>query len=554
MKPPESTKPPAAMSTGSPDVPASTATPPHDALSPGTTLERFEVESVLAASGFGIVYLALDRRTGSRNAIKEYLPVSLALRADDGMQVLLREPDHETAFERGRRAFLEEAQLLARCDHPALLHVLHTWEAHGTAYRAMPYYPGTNLLTLRQTGDSPPDEASLRALLRELLGALEVLHGGGRIHGEVSPGNILLLPDDRPVLLDFDDVRHAIVGEQTQALMALVEPTFAPVEQFGMAPGREVGPWTDLYSLAATVHYCISGRLPAAPSGWTPEALEPLDDVMRRLSQHNPSVHYTPSFLAAIESALAVQPQDRPQDVAEFRAALQADSPRESGPSVDYTAERSAGAPAEDEAWVSSPSWQKEVPSRASTPRPQPRHAAAWMLGAVALIALGAGGWMLGQRQLEQADQSAAVARGATQDAPAPQSAITLPVPPPVAPPPTVADAPAPPPGAMPTAVTGSSQVELPDEPTGAVAAAPATPAPRAPAAARPRSTPRQVAEDRPVKAATAPRELCGTRTRFALYRCMKALCLQTKWTQHRQCKRLRELDAIDERKARQGS
>src|SRR5438105_6416139 len=224
-----------------------------DALLPGTRLEEFDVERVLASSGFGFVYLAQDPRAERRVVIKEYLPVSLATRDPDGVRVVLRSATYGEAFERGRRAFIDEALLLARCEHPSLVKVLGSWHGNGTVYRAMPHSPGNTLLSLRQRLEAPPDEPSLRALLDGVLGALEVLHAEGTVHGGITPTSILVLPDDHPVLLDGGAARRAIVAEQTRALLTFLEPSFAAPEQTAPSAELPIGPWTDLYGLAAVM-------------------------------------------------------------------------------------------------------------------------------------------------------------------------------------------------------------------------------------------------------------------------------------------------------------
>jgi serine/threonine protein kinase len=321
MDRPRTSFPPASPDSAPSDEPR-TGTPRADALAPGTRLEEFQIERVIGASGFGLVYLANDEAFERRVAIKEYLPDTLAVRGEDGAQVLLRAAAHADAFERGRRAFAEEAQLLARCEHPSLVHVLRSWEANGTVYRAMPHYPGHTLFDLREAMGAPPDEASLRALLEGLLAALSTLHDAGALHREVAPGNILLMPDDRPVLLDMSSARHAIVGGQARALMTLLAPSFAPPEQTAPSPDRPQGPWTDLYAVAMVVKYCIGGKLPAPASLYGQPQHEPMATVVRRLQERFPLLHYTPHFLAAIDTTLSLQPDRRPQSVAEFRALL----------------------------------------------------------------------------------------------------------------------------------------------------------------------------------------------------------------------------------------
>lgn len=330
-------------------APSQGTAPRLDALLPGTRLEEFEVERVIGSSSFGLVYLANDESFERRVAIKEYLPDTLALRGEDGLKVLLRAASHADAFERGRRAFVEEAQLLARCSHPSLLHVLRQWEAHGTVYRAMPCYPGHSLLSLRQALDAPPDEPSLRGLLDGLLDALEVLHAAGALHREIAPAKILLLPDDRPVLMGPSAERRAIVGDQARALMTLLTPSFAPLELTAPSPERPLGPWTDLYALAAVVKYCLGGELPPPTSLYGAPMREAMGALAQRVRSAHPHLHYSASFLAAIDAALAPRPEDRPQNVAEFRSLLDNHPPAwgERAEREDTAAEPAEGADAD---------------------------------------------------------------------------------------------------------------------------------------------------------------------------------------------------------------
>jgi serine/threonine protein kinase len=286
------------------------------ALPPNMRLAEFEIERVLSESSFGIVYLAVDHALECEVAIKEYLPASLATRGD-GLQIVLRSPEHAEAFQRGRQVFVAEARMLARCDHASLLRVHRLFEAQGTVYRVMPYYPAKSLLAARQETQAP-DEASLRALLNGLLGALDTLHSAGCLHREVAPGNILLLPENRPVLLDFGAVRRTLISTHAQNLMAGFDPGFANNQQQEGQPDPQEGPWTDLHALGNVMHFCISGHLPWSSSLLAaPVRRQPLAGVVKNLG-----LQYSAPFLAAINATLAPRPQDRPQSVAEFRALL----------------------------------------------------------------------------------------------------------------------------------------------------------------------------------------------------------------------------------------
>ncbi len=504
--------------------------PRPDALAPGTRLEGgFAIERVIATSGFSIVYLALDERSQQHVAIKEYLPTSLAMRADDGVEVVLRGIEHGDTFERGRQAFVDEALLLARCEHPSLVKVLRCWQANGSAYRVMPHCAGQSLASLRASLDEPPDEPSLRDLLDGVLGALEVLHGAGVVHGDIVPANILLLPDDHPVLLDGGAARRALVGDRTRALMTLVEPSFAAPEQ--AEPGGEsaVGPWTDLYALAAVMHYCVSGRLPPAGASAVATPHAPLGEVLRRLRDDFPFLHYSRQFSTAIDAALALDPEQRPRSVAEFRVALDTVPPEEEEPLLREASNDSAIGPpsmhGDAQAGVEPVLMHDDErkPSAAPTwhgARNAPRPWAGWALAAGLVLLAGIGGW--GVLRSQGANPAPALQRVVTAEAPplAVSPVAAPPLEPVEAAPPVEAPAPAA------TAAHSEPVVlrELPEVPTAAIGAVNKRTASHAP---------------------TSPREACGERTQFSLYRCLQTQCAKPGLAQHAQCKRLRATDDV---------
>lgn len=302
----------------------------HDALPAGTRLGEFEIECVLGVGGFGVVYRALDHALERRVAIKEYMPASLAGRGEGG-RVVLRGAQHAETFELGLHSFINEARLLARFDHPALVKVYRFWEGNDTAYMVMPCYEGATLRDARRGMSQPPTQEWLRSLLDPLLGALDVLHRAQVYHRDIAPDNILLLGDASgeggegrhalPVLLDFGAARR-VIGDHTQTLTAIVKPSFAPIEQYAEATTLRQGPWTDLYALAAVVHYCITGRPPL------PATARAVADELPALVGMAPSLardfgrHYEPGFLAAVDHALAVKPTDRPASALAWRLAL----------------------------------------------------------------------------------------------------------------------------------------------------------------------------------------------------------------------------------------
>ena len=300
-----------------------------DALPTGTRLAEFEIREVLGVGGFGIVYRAWDDALQRDVALKEYMPVSLAGRGS-GQRVTLRTSAHDENFALGLQSFVNEARLLARFDQPALVKVFRFWEGNGTAYMAMPLYKGRTLRQLRkERGSAGFDDAWMRALVEPLLGALEVMHAEAVYHRDIAPDNILWCDNNRPVLLDFGAAR-LVLADRTQNVTAILKPQFAPIEQYAETQSMRQGPWTDLYALAGTCYFMLTGRAPM------PATARVMGDEMDSLAHLAPP-GCSPQLLQVLDWALAVRPQDRPQSVAQFREALAGRIPAPGG-SIDLAA------------------------------------------------------------------------------------------------------------------------------------------------------------------------------------------------------------------------
>ena len=326
MTPPEPT--PAALNEELPDSPiASTVR----ALTAGAWLDEFEVQETIGAGGVAIVYAATDRALAAPVAIAEYMPARLAQRNDEA-QVTPRTSAQANTFAKGLRAFINETHTLARCDHPSLVRIVRLFEANATAYRVMPRYPARRLLDARRGMNEPPDEEAVRALLDALLGALGAFHQAGGCHGKVTPSNILLLADNRPLLLGPGAAARAIASDRIDALMTSGEPCFAPIEQLVEAD-IPLPPSVDLYALAGVARYWMSGELPPPVFGAPRNARrETLADTVQRLRLTWPRLHYSASLLDALDSALSIYPAERPQSVAQMRARLDTAPPAAGGP------------------------------------------------------------------------------------------------------------------------------------------------------------------------------------------------------------------------------
>lgn len=287
----------------------------------GTQVREFQIKDVVAIGGFGIVYLAQDLSLGRYVALKEYMPTSLAERVE-GMTVAVKSTHYADTFDAGLRSFVNEAQLLAQFDHPSLVKVYRFWEENGTAYMVMPFLEGVTLQkTLAEMG-SPPDERWLKNLLAPLLDALDIIHRDHCYHRDISPDNILILKDGRPLLLDFGAARR-IIGDRNQALTVILKPSYAPPEQYGESADTQQGAWTDIYALAAVIYCAVTGKPP------TPSISRVMNDTLVPLAQVAAG-RYSAEFLNAIDHALSIAPEKRPQSIAEWRTSLLADGTPES--------------------------------------------------------------------------------------------------------------------------------------------------------------------------------------------------------------------------------
>jgi hypothetical protein len=358
---PGAAPPPAAPATPSPGAGEDMG----DGLAVGTRLGEFEITALVGVGGFGIVYLAIDHSLGRKVALKEYMPSALAARTGHA-QVQVKNERYRETFEAGLKSFVNEARLLASFDHPALVKVYRFWEANGTAYMVMPYLQGKTLRdTLREqraAGLPPPDEAWLLSVLGPLTEALMVIHAEQCYHRDIAPDNVMQLPNGRWLLLDFGAARR-VIGDMTQALTVILKPGYAPVEQYAEIPGMKQGAWTDVYALAAVVYYAITGKTPPPSVG------RMLNDTYQPLAQVAGG-RYGPEFLAAIDRALAVRPDERTQTIAELRQQLglgpPALDPYASGPLTMAPSTVAALRPAGAAPAAAAPSAPAVVPSGAS--------------------------------------------------------------------------------------------------------------------------------------------------------------------------------------------
>ena len=299
------------------------------ALPPGTRFEEYRLDAVLGAGGFGITYRAYDAHLDMFVAIKEYLPGEFAARTEASTVVPKANTDAED-YHWGLTRFLDEARTLARFNHPHLNRVYRFFESNGTAYMVLEYIHGETLAD-RLSREPYLEEAALQRLLDEVLSGLEVMHEAGYVHRDIKPGNLMLREEDgSAVVLDFGAARQA-VGQRSKPITSILTPGYAPIEQYD-SKADDVGPWSDIYALGMVAYRCISGlgdsELPDAVTRGRTQRKGQIDLT--------PAIEagkgrYSPKLLEAIDWAMEVDEEARPQGVEAWRQAL-AGGGRRQGP------------------------------------------------------------------------------------------------------------------------------------------------------------------------------------------------------------------------------
>ena len=303
------------------------------ALAAGTRLDRYAIVKTLGGGGFSLVYLARDAETDQAVVIKEYIPSRLAQRARSG-GVAPRGRAEADRFNRGRMLFLQEAGALARLKHPNIVNVLTFFRANGTVYMVMDYHEGRNLQAYLTRRRGRLSERFLRTVFPPLLDGLELIHNQDLLHLDIKPGNIHIRPGGHPLLLDFGAVHGFPQSRQTQPGQ-VISAGFSPIEQY--ETNGYVGPWTDIYALGATMRACIEGRPPpAARERHERDSMKSAASAFRR--------DYSAPLLEAIDWCMEVDPELRPQNVAQLRPAFYPELASEADFQTESTFDRLVGS------------------------------------------------------------------------------------------------------------------------------------------------------------------------------------------------------------------
>lgn len=296
-------------------------------LKPGSLLlqSMYRIDMVIGSGGYGITYLATDTTLDKKVAIKEFFPKTFCKRDAATSQMLIGTDNNAELVGMLKKKFLKEARSIAKLNHPNIIKIIAAFEQNGTAYYVMDYVEGMSLQQIvKQSGPLP--EAQALYYINQIGSALDYLHQRKMNHLDVKPANIMVRgADNNSILIDFGlSKQYDVQGQQTSDTPVGVSHGYAPNEQYKSGGVAEFSPPTDVYSLAATLYFLLTGIVP-------PKAQELIDERLAFPES------FPKRLIPVINKAMSLRRVDRYSSVYDFLAALNSDEVTEITPADDAT-------------------------------------------------------------------------------------------------------------------------------------------------------------------------------------------------------------------------
>lgn len=292
-------------------------------LAPGALLRMgsYRIDKILGQGGFGLTYLATDTALDKKVCIKEFFPKQYCGRQSDTRSVSVGTTSMSDFVDKLKSKFLKEARNIAKFNHPDIIRIHAAFEENNTAYYVMDYIDGQSLSEMvKERGPLP--EAEALDYIRHIGSALDYVHSQHINHLDVKPANIMVRrSDNMPILIDFGlSKRYDSRGIETSTTPTGISHGYAPLEQYNKEGVKEFSPQTDLYSLAATLYYLLTGIVPPQAPTLINDKLDFPPGIPARL-------------VAPLTKAMSPTRRDRHNTVAEFIGEI--DCPEETNVNVE---------------------------------------------------------------------------------------------------------------------------------------------------------------------------------------------------------------------------
>ena len=379
------------------------------ALAAGTRIQHFELIKTLGRGGFGITYLAMDKKRNRKVVLKEYFPASAAIRGSQQTQVSLLTGAKQHDFNEGLRRFQREALILSEFKHPNIVEVIALFEANGTAYFVMEYIDGQSLQDLVEQRQRPLTEAEIHKDLLPVLNGLAALHAQDLLHLDIKPDNILTSDYGEPLLIDFGGARYATSQASQDHSSMVATLGYAPTEQYSLKPVQTEA--TDLYAFGMTLYHLMAPQQELPASGDRRDALqEDMPDPLPAI--RSIATGYPDAFYRVVEHCTQTAKKDRPQTVAEVQALLPEleevpitppPVPEPPTPVPTPEPQKTTPTPAPEPSPVSTSDSISAPTNKGQTEPEKPK--SPWLAIVVAVVVLVGGGFGFQQYQLQQEQQ-----------------------------------------------------------------------------------------------------------------------------------------------------
>ncbi len=275
----------------------------------GYKLQDYEIIKVLSTGGFSFVYLAKDKES-KIVAIKEYLPSSIALRVEGS--TIQATAEHAPLFKHGMKCFFDEGLALAKIEHKNIVRVINFFRANDTVYMVMEYELGKSLQEYILGQEGLVSERFIRRVFSQLSNGLREVHTQKLLHLDIKPANVYIRMDGSPVLLDFGSARQ-LLNITHDKITPSFTPGYASPEQY--YDRKLMGPWSDIYSIGATMYSCLSRTAPlAADQRIKNDLLTPAVKVGKD--------QFSKSLLEIIDQCLSLDYLERPQSLLALQKLL----------------------------------------------------------------------------------------------------------------------------------------------------------------------------------------------------------------------------------------
>lgn len=284
---------------------------------------RYIIGKILGEGGFGITYKAYDMTRRRICAVKEYVPNGMSRRAMDGRRLELLTPDAEGPYLAGLRRFLEESQILSKLEQiPSVVNITDSFKENSTAYFVMEYLDGADLGQIVRTSKSRLPVGEITNIILQVAVSMDVIHTKTKIiHRDISPDNIYITKNKQVKLIDFGSAKQTVTGAQ-DGFSVVVKLKLSPPEQYSQDMVQ--GSFTDVYSLAATYYYALTGtNLPTAPDRLMGTNYVPLKQL---------NLGVPDSVSDAVDRALILNVDQRTRTMQEFIRGIAAAAPADKRP------------------------------------------------------------------------------------------------------------------------------------------------------------------------------------------------------------------------------